>query len=220
MIDGRCETASSRMAGAAAALENGEAGSRSLIHAARSDAMRNSLRVQLEAHLAMDAAETASHGKILEFLRLPLDPFSRTTQRGHITGSAIVLQPDGPEFLLVKHRKLNRWLQPGGHVHEFDESVLATAIRETEEETGHSASLTSLRDRILHVDVHEIPARPGEPAHLHYDIRYLLTATRGVPRIAEGEVDEAEWFTEEALKKLDLDASLLSAIASATRHLG
>lgn len=219
MTNGRCETEYSRLPGGFSALEKGGPGLRSVSHAAWSVAMRNSLRAQLESHLPGDSAEARSHGRILDFLCLPMDPFSRTTQSGHITGSAIVLNADGPEFLLVRHRKLNRWLQPGGHVHEQDESVLATAIRETEEETGHAVCLTSWRDRILHVDVHEIPARPGEPTHLHYDIRYLLTASRGVPRIAEDEVLDAKWFTREALEKLDLDASLKSAIASATHHL-
>jgi len=191
-----------------------------MIHAAWSAALRNSLRVQLESHLPGDPAEARSHGRILDFLCLPLDPFSRTTQSGHITGSAIVLNADGPEFLLVRHRKLNRWLQPGGHVHEHDESILATAVRETAEETGHADCITLLHDRILHVDVHEIPARPEHPAHLHYDIRYLLTTTRDAPRIAEIEVIEAEWFNEAALERLDLDASLKSAIASAKKHLG
>jgi len=220
MTTGRSEMQLQEMPRGAPAMESGgESGSPSLIHTARSDAMRSSLRVRLESHQPMDEAETRSHCRILDFLRLPLNHFSRTTQSGHITGSAIVMDQHEPEFLLIKHRKLNRWLQPGGHVHEQDESVLATAIRETNEETGHAACLTSLRDGILHVDVHEISARPEEPAHLHYDIRYLLIAARGVSRIAEDEVLEAEWFTKEGLGKLDLDASLRSAISSASNHL-
>lgn len=198
--------------------ENRAPGSWCLVPRSRSDAMRESLRVQLESHRAADASEARSQFQILEFLNLASEPFSRATLPGHITGSAIVVHPDGQEVLLVKHRKLNRWLQPGGHVHEHDESVLVTAVRETAEETGHVACVALLHDRILHVDVHEIPARPEEAAHMHYDIRYLLSAKRDTPRITEDEVVEAEWFKEAELERLNLDASLQSAIASARRH--
>ncbi|MBC7791460.1 MAG: NUDIX domain-containing protein, partial [Anaerolineae bacterium] len=182
-------------------------------------AMREALTAELDSHVPADRVEADALRSIREFLRAEPQPFSRKTLSGHITGSAIVVHVDGPEILLVRHRKLNRWLQPGGHVHEHDASVLATAIRETQEETGHAAGITPWLDRILHVDVHEIPVRPGEPAHLHYDIRYLLAAARNSPRIPEEEIMQAEWFRELALDALDLDASLKSAIASAMKHL-
>ena len=65
------------------------------------------------------------------------DPFARDNPDGHVTGSAVVARPDGSAFLLVLHRKLGRWLQPGGHTEESDASVFGTALREAREETGH-----------------------------------------------------------------------------------
>ena len=199
--------------------EKRDAGAWSLVPAPSTQAIRLSLLAQLKSHLPADAAEARSLREILEFLRVCPKPFSRATLSGHVTGSAIVVHPVGPEFLLVKHRKLDRWLQPGGHVQEQDESVLATAMRETAEETGHAARLAPWCNRILHVDVHKIPARLEEPEHLHYDIRYLLTAARDAPHIAEEEVLEAKWLAGAGLDNLDLDASVMSAIAAARSTL-
>lgn len=183
------------------------------------EAMRAALHTQLEAHSASDAAESRALRDTLRFLATSEDPFDRGTLPGHVTGSAIIARADASAFLLVYHRKLDRWLQPGGHVHEEDVSVFATAMRESAEETGHEVDLTSWGDRILNVDVHQIPASEAEPPHLHYDIRYLFVSTPQVARVAEKEVVAVEWFDEKAIGTLDLDASLLGAIVIARRHL-
>ena len=127
---------------------------------------------------AADAREAESLARIRRFLAAPHDPFERDNPEGHVTGSAVVARPDGSAFLLVLHRKLGRWLQPGGHTEESDASVFDTALREAREETGLAAFEVPLEDAILDVDVHPIPARGRDAAHLHFDVRYLLVTRR------------------------------------------
>src|SRR5690606_4020036 len=123
------------------------------------------------------------------------DCLVRSCRPGHITGSAWVVSSDRRRVALVHHRKLERWLQPGGHA-DGEADVVAVAWREAVEETG----LTGLRllpggDQIvpLDIDVHEIPARYDqqgnliEEAHEHHDIRFLFVTSNDSPPVASSE---------------------------------
>jgi len=122
--------------------------------------------------------------------------WDRENTRGHVTASAWVIDPDDRSILLVHHRKLDRWLQPGGHL-EDEQSIHAAAEREAREETG----LTDLRWRttnIFDLDIHTIPERQGFPAHQHFDVRSLFEGSRLAPiqRSAASEA-VAPWSPEE-----------------------
>lgn len=100
--------------------------------------------------------------------------FERGHAAGHFTGSAWVVSADAQRVLLTHHRKLDLWLQPGGHA-DGDSDLARVALREAEEETGVAG--LRLRDReIFDLDCHAIPARGSEPEHLHYDVRYVVQA--------------------------------------------
>ncbi|MGH9318083.1 MAG: NUDIX domain-containing protein [Thermoanaerobaculia bacterium] len=92
-----------------------------------------------------------------------------------------------------------------------DRSVFATALREAQEETGLAALEDRLGGRVLDVDVHPIPARRGRPAHVHYDIRYLLTASGDAVAPQKAEVYGAVWFTLEEAFAAGVDHSLARA---------
>jgi 8-oxo-dGTP pyrophosphatase MutT (NUDIX family) len=117
---------------------------------------------------------------------------------GHFTASAFVLSPDRDAFLLIFHKKLSRWLQPGGHVEESDDSLLATARREVAEEVGiQDMSIVAEEGALFDIDIHGIPARRDEPGHEHFDVRYLFQAL-SLDFTKSDEVAGARWvpFTE------------------------
>ena len=99
--------------------------------------------------------------------------FERAHAPGHFTGSAWLVSADGERVLLTHHRKLDLWLQPGGHA-DGDGDLAGVALREAEEETG----LPGLRVEggVFDLDRHVIPARGDEPEHYHYDVRFVVRA--------------------------------------------
>ncbi len=119
-------------------------------------------------------AQEAEALRIRGFVASTADCFERRHAAGHITGSAFLLNPAGDKVLLCLHKKLQKWLQLGGHS-DGDPHTLQVALREASEESGIEGILP-MSPKIFDVDVHLIPARGCEPAHYHYDIRYLLQA--------------------------------------------
>ena len=93
---------------------------------------------------------------------------------GHITGSAWVLSPDKQSVLLTHHKKLNKWLQLGGHS-DGEPNVLMTALREAKEESGIE-EIKPFTEEIFDLDVHIFPQKKNIAAHLHYDIRFCFIA--------------------------------------------
>jgi len=134
---------------------------------------------------------------------------------GHITGSAWVVSTDRQSVLLIHHRKLDRWLQPGGHA-DGNPNVATVALREAQEETGlHSLRLVmglGGQPSIFDVDVHGIPALGNVPEHLHYDIRFLAEAEVNEPFGNSDEVKNSQWFTLESLKLYTDSESILRMV--------
>jgi len=173
---------------------------------------------EVSAYAPSGEAERKSQAAILDLLRRATDPFTRD-HTDHITGSAIVARPDGSAFLMVFHRRLERWLQPGGHVEPEDASVRDTALREAREETGVTELDIANEGRIVDLDVHPIPATKKRPAHVHYDLRYLLT-TRASATLAEPlEIEKVAWFSLDQALAAGADRSLARALGKAQRIL-
>lgn len=130
--------------------------------------------------------------QVLDFCRRHDDALFRSCLDGHLTGSAFVVDSRGESVLLIHHRKLGRWLQPGGHA-DGQGNLAIVALSEVREETGLE-DLTLLLPA-FDIDVHVIPARPGEPEHLHLDLRFVMVADSAQSlTLAEGEVYDAKWF--------------------------
>ncbi|GLQ89619.1 NUDIX hydrolase [Dyella flagellata] len=109
----------------------------------------------------------------LAFLEQAERPFDREHASGHFTGSAWLVSGDGERVLLTHHRKLQRWLQLGGHA-DGDSDLAAVALREAAEESGLQG--LTVEPGIFDVDRHWIPERKHEPGHWHYDVRYVVRA--------------------------------------------
>jgi 8-oxo-dGTP pyrophosphatase MutT (NUDIX family) len=171
----------------------------------------------LRRHRPADAKEAADVAEVLAFLDRHGDPFDRRIPEGHLTASAVVMSAGGDRVLLLHHRKLGRWLQPGGHGEPGESDPERIALREAWEETGIGGLvLHPTAPRPLDVDVHPIPARGDEPAHRHLDLRYLVLAPGDVaPRLAPAEARALRWFAWQELPALDLDAGLRRALRAA-----
>ena len=171
----------------------------------------------LRRHVPHDGKEAADLSEILAFVARHGNPFDRQLSEGHLTGSAVVVSADGGRVLLLHHRKLGRWLQPGGHAEPGEADGARVALREAREETGiEDLVLHASAPRPLDVDVHPIPARGDEPAHRHLDLRYLVMAPPGaVLRRAPAEARAVRWFAWAELAALDLDPGLRRALAAA-----
>lgn len=153
---------------------------------------RSDLEALLASHEPADDKERSDLGRMREFARTLDQPFSADEPSAHFTASALVVDPLRAHVCLVHHKKLDRWLQPGGHVEPADESVLAAAMREVLEETALVAE--PLSERLLDVDIHEFPARGERAAHLHLDCRFLLVAQTGEVK-SSAESSDVRWFT-------------------------
>lgn len=133
--------------------------------------------------------------QLLQWISDHDDALYRTCLKGHLTGSAFIIDPSRPATLLIHHKKLKLWLQPGGHA-DGQGDLSKVALREAEEETG----LTSLQvvSPAIDLDVHSIPERGDEPTHLHLDVRFLVIAAAGA--IADPDEIEtlgAKWVTQD-----------------------
>lgn len=120
---------------------------------------------------------------------------------GHGTGAAIVLSPDRKKVLMVHHKILDKWLQPGGHWDSEDPNPWTVAQREAEEETGveiaRALHIDPDRPHIpLEINTHLIPENPAknEPTHYHYDFRYAFVAVNDVVTPQETEVVDIAWI--------------------------
>ena len=141
-----------------------------------------------------------------DFAQTHADAFKRSNLMAHFTGSAWLVSADGDRVLLMHHRKLDRWLQPGGHA-DGDTDLARVALREAQEETG----LAGLRVEggIFDIDRHRIPARGDEPEHWHYDVRYVLRAGADERFTINQESRALAWRpVDEVAKDESLDVSL------------
>ncbi|ETX00885.1 MAG: hypothetical protein ETSY1_09555 [Candidatus Entotheonella factor] len=134
------------------------------------------------------------------------DCFERSLLIGHITGSAWVVNEPGTHVLLTHHRKLNMWIQLGGHA-DGDADVRRVARREAEEESG-LVQLMPVTERIFDVDIHTIPERGDEPEHFHYDVRYAFRAVGSDRFTVTDESHALAWIPVEELSAYTDEASM------------
>ena len=174
---------------------------------------------RLTRHQPEGPDEAADLAPILAFVGAHSDPFDRSIPDGHLTASAFVLSRDGRHVLLLHHRKLDRWLQPGGHAEPGEAIGEEVALREAREETGIAGlALHPDAPRPVDVDVHAIPAHGRDPAHLHLDLRYVVIAPEGAALLrSTKETNALRWFRWDDLADLGLDDGLQRGLAKARR---
>ncbi len=169
-------------------------------------------RELLSAYEPADAREREFVVRMQELTRKDA-PFHRQNfVPGHFTASAFVLDPSRSSLLLILHKKLGLWLQPGGHIEPSDAGALSAARREVAEETGIGELGPLLPgEQIFDVDIHRIPARRDEHAHEHFDVRFAFVAKSQA--LAENEeVADARWVPLAEVASVTHDESVLRAV--------
>ena len=164
------------------------------------------MRSALVDHRPGDPREEAARARVLLELDRLERPFDEHADPTHVTVSAVVVGPRG--VVLHRHRRLHRWLQPGGHV-EPGEAPEEAVLREVREETGLAARHRSGSPHLVHVDVHD-----AADDHVHLDLRYLVDAEDREPLPAPGESQEVAWFSWDEASEL-ADEALVGALRSA-----
>ena len=124
-----------------------------------------------------------------------------------MTGSAWVVSPDSSQVLLTHHRKLNLWVQLGGHA-DGNTDVFDVAIQEAREESGIE-SIAAVSTAVFDVDIHRIPQRKNEPEHFHYDVRFALQVTDSENYIVSDESHDLQWIEVARLHEKTSETSML-----------
>jgi 8-oxo-dGTP pyrophosphatase MutT (NUDIX family) len=172
----------------------------------REHQLTNRLRDQLRHHRAGDPREALSIEIMLSELDRLERPFDRTADLTHVTASAVVVGDRG--VILHRHRRLLRWMQPGGHV-DPGETPEEAVVRECREETGLRVAHPPGGPALVHVDVH----RAGQE-HVHLDLRYVVRAPDEDPHPGPGESQDVAWFSWDDATAL-ADEALVGALRSA-----
>ncbi|MDA1264534.1 MAG: NUDIX hydrolase [Planctomycetota bacterium] len=155
---------------------------------------------------SQDPAQLELRVRILDWIEAhPGDAHRRTCLAGHLTASTLLWDAAGERVLLHHHRKLDRWLQFGGHC-DGDANLRGVAWRETVEESGIEPAWFSPGP--VDLDIHPIPGRGEEPEHLHLDVRYLARAPRGAMPACSQESKELRWLRPDEARGLGVDGSV------------
>lgn len=165
---------------------------------------------KLARYRPIDEADFATAQRVIDFVSEHPNCFQRSLSDGHVTGSAWVVDESGRRVLLTHHRKLNLWLQLGGHA-DGDADPLQVALREAREESGISG-ISPASEKIFDLDIHPIAAHGADPAHVHYDIRFAFRAHDDRFTVGEESYDLA-WIDIDRIADRTREASMLRMAA-------
>ncbi|EKD31984.1 MAG: NUDIX hydrolase [uncultured bacterium] len=175
---------------------------------------REKLLIDLKRYIPFDSHEKEMVGKVISLIENTPDCFHKNCFPAHITANAWIIDNGLTHLLFTHHKKLNKWLQLGGHA-DGEENLVNVAAREALEESGlKSVQLASpgmqlAGSGIFDVDIHEIPARKDTPAHYHYDVRYLFKVDKDEPLIVSDESHDLKWLYITEVPQYNNDRSIL-----------
>jgi 8-oxo-dGTP pyrophosphatase MutT (NUDIX family) len=170
------------------------------------------LREQLSRYRPSDDAEARFVARMRELTHTATACARSHFEPGHFTASAFVLSPDRRELILIHHRKLGLWLQPGGHIDATDVDLESAARREVSEEVGLGELEPLTADgELFDVDIHAIPAHKQEPEHEHFDVRFAFVAQSRSFLVSE-EVADVRWVALDGTSAVTSDRSVLRAV--------
>ncbi len=155
----------------------------------------------------------------------------------HFTATALVIDEERRRALLLWHKRLQRWMPPGGHM-EPNEIPDKSALREVKEETGLDVEIlgeeqedfyrnTGYEGRILKKPfaffLERIPASEErrEPEHEHIDFIYRAHVRDPKQTLirCHAESDHLRWFTRAEIAALDASSEIYANVQNILLHL-
>lgn len=150
----------------------------------------------------------------LQMLRLlenkGIKAFYRENIENHFTASAWIVHPQQEEVLLLHHKKLNKWLQAGGHA-DGEVNLEKVARKEAEEETGLK-NLQLVSTAIFDIDIHTIPTHKGIPQHDHYDVRFAYFCENKEYTKINSESNHFQWINYKEVETVTQETSILRMV--------
>jgi 8-oxo-dGTP pyrophosphatase MutT (NUDIX family) len=181
---------------------------------------RHTFLTLLREYSPPSEVEQMKRDQTIAFVEAHTDCFRRELLTGHVTGSAWVVNPKRDKVLLTHHRKLDKWLQLGGHC-DGDYDVLRVALREAVEESG-VFDIIPVHPDIFDLDILLVPERRTatvfEPEHWHYDARFLLLADDTVPLQITPESNDLRWVPLNEVERLTEEESVLRMVRKVLHH--
>lgn len=165
---------------------------------------------ELNKYQPSDDSEVKAKAFITEFVEKNVEYWSRRTLAGHLTASAWITDAEKTKAVLLHHKKLDMWVQPGGHIDDEDTSLLSAALREASEETGIS-DLVPKTSSIFDLDVHVIPERKDEPTHWHLDIRFWFVA-ENTNLVLSDESNDLVWLSADSIREKTNEESVIRMV--------
>jgi 8-oxo-dGTP pyrophosphatase MutT (NUDIX family) len=162
--------------------------------------------------------EAAMVERSRRFIKEHVNCFDRHLMPGHVSGSAWVVNPDRTHVLMMHHRKLDLWLQPGGHA-DNDPDILRVVLKECAEESGIALEeIRLVSEAIFDVDVHTVHASVHDPRHEHFDIRFLVEIDDRLPIPGNDESHEIGWIALDEVARFN-NARSIYRLVQKTRRL-
>ena len=177
---------------------------------------RNKIRDLIKRYRVHYPQEAAVVERMSAFVEANADCFSRELAVGHITGSAWILDSSGTRALLTHHKKLDIWVQLGGHA-DGDANIDQVAYREATEESGLDG-LVFVDRELFDIDIHLIPARGDEAEHYHYDCRFLFQTTDDHYTVSD-ESHDLQWVPIADMSRFTTEASIARMVGKTQRQM-
>lgn len=179
--------------------------------------MHHNLLSMLARYRATNPSEAKIIDRFADFVQSHENCFSRELSIGHVTGSAWIIDEKQQCALFTHHKKLNLWLQLGGHA-DGDADILGVALKEAYEESGLK-NIKTVGCDIFDLDIHHIPEHKGIASHEHFDVRFLFTANSQEPLIVSDESHNLAWLNFADIPQKSYEISILRMLAKTSAFL-
>ncbi len=168
---------------------------------------RQSLLSKLKDYTDRFPEERLTTDRLIDFVVQNDRCFMTSFEPGHVTGSAWIVDSHRKHTLLTHHKKLDMWVQLGGHA-DGESDILSVAFREAKEESGLT-NIVPVSESIFDIDIHLIPKNPVMPEHYHYDVRFLFEADMNEKVAVSDESHDVAWFSVDDLQQVTDEESVL-----------